>query len=98
MAGEGVSKLFVPCFMGTLREEGNKEAAGTESAVSDAEVMGSTRYVYLDENAGKTAVPFMSQPLERNFIGEEEDVQQEDVECNLQLDKMKTPAGSPGRP
>ena len=67
----------------------NKEAAGTESAVSDAEVMGSTRYVYLDENAGKTATPFMSQPLERNFIGEEEDVQQEDVECNLQLDKMK---------
>ena len=34
-----------------------KEAAGTESAVSDAEVMGSTRYVYLDENAGKTAAP-----------------------------------------
>ena len=54
----------------------NKEAAGTESAVSDAEEMGS-------------ATPFMSQPLERNFIGEEEDVQQEDVECNLQLDKMK---------
>ena len=45
-----------------------KEAAVTESAVSDAEVMGSTRYVYLDENAGKTAAPFMSQPLERNFI------------------------------
>ena len=66
-----------------------KEAAVTESAVSDAEVMGSTRYVYLDENAGKTAAPFMSQPLERIFIGEEEDVQQEDVECNLQLDKMK---------
>ncbi len=41
--------------------------------------MGNTRYVYLDENAGKTAAPFMSQPLERNFIGEEEDVQQEDV-------------------
>ncbi|MFS2556929.1 DUF4122 family protein [Bacteroides thetaiotaomicron] len=66
-----------------------KETAGTESAVSDTEVMGSTRYVYLDENAGKTAAPFMSQPLERNFIGEEEDVQQEDVECNLQLEKMK---------
>ena len=66
-----------------------KETVVTESAVSDAEVMGSTRYVYLDENAGKTAAPFMSQPLERNFIGEEEDVQQEDVECNLQLDKME---------
>ena len=53
------------------------------------DVMGATRFVYLDENAGKTAAPFMSQPLERNFIGEEEDVQQEDVECNLQLEKMK---------
>ena len=78
-----------PALWETLREEEKKEAAGTESAVSDAEVMGSTRYVYLDENAGKTAAPFMSQPLERNFIGEEEDVQQEDVECNLQLEKMK---------
>ncbi len=29
----------------------------------------------------------MSKRLERNFIGEEEDVQQEDVECNLQLNK-----------
>ena len=66
-----------------------KETGGTESAAPDAEVMGNTRYVYLDENAGKTAAPFMSQPLERNFIGEEEDVQQEDVEGNLQLEKMK---------
>ena len=39
-----------------------KEAAGTESAVSDAEVMGSTRYVYLDENAG-------SQPAKTGFPG-----------------------------
>ena len=51
--------------------------------------MGSTRYVYLDENAGKTAAPFMSQPLEKNFIGEEENVEQEEVECNLALEKMK---------
>ena len=71
-----------------------KETVVTESAVSDTEVrvedgLGIPVYEYLDENAGKTAAPFMSQPLERNFIGEEEDVQQEDVECNLQLDKMK---------
>lgn len=64
-------------------------AAVTGNMASDDEIIGSTRYVYLDENAGKTAAPFMSQPLERNFIGEEEDVQQEDVECSLQLDKMK---------
>lgn len=35
-----------------VSQKEKKEAAGTESAVSDAEVMGSTRYVYLDENAG----------------------------------------------
>ena len=52
-------------------KKGKPEPSGTESAVSDAEVMGSTRYVYLDENAGKTAAPFMSQPLDRNFIGDE---------------------------
>ena len=52
----------------TVKKE-KKEVAVTESAVSDAEVMGSTRYVYLDENAGKTAAPFMSQPLER-FVSE----------------------------
>lgn len=46
----------------TVKKE-KKETVVTESAVSDAEVMGSTRYVYLDENAGKTAAPFMSQPL-----------------------------------
>lgn len=65
------------------------EPAAAEPAASDDEVMGRTRYVYLDGDAGKTAAPFMSQPLERAFIGEEEDVEQEDVECGLQLEKMK---------
>lgn len=65
------------------------EASGTGAVASEDEVMGSTRYVYLDENAGKTAAPFMSQPLEKNFIGEEENVEQEEVECNLALEKMK---------
>ena len=31
----------------------------------EKEVMGKTRFVYLDENAGKTAAPYMSQPLEQ---------------------------------
>ena len=43
------------------------EASGTGAVASEDEVMGSTRYVYLDENAGKTAAPFMSQPLEKNY-------------------------------
>ena len=46
-------------------------------------VMGSTCFVYLDEDAGKGVAPYMSQPLETaaDFIGEEEDVAEEDVEC-----------------
>ena len=45
-----------------------------ESA-DEKEVMGKTRFVYLDENAGKTAAPYMSQPLEQgtDYIGEDEE-------------------------
>ncbi len=59
--------LCRPCVEGK-----EKETGGTESAAPDAEVMGNTRYVYLDENAGKTTAPFMSL-LKGIFIGEEED-------------------------
>lgn len=57
----------------------------------ESDVMGSTRFVYLDENAGKTVAPYMSQPLEINtdYIGEEEDIPEEEVECNLSLEEMK---------
>lgn len=39
-------------------------------------VMGATRFVYLDENAGTFAAPYMSQPLEtgNDYLGEEEAV------------------------
>lgn len=54
-------------------------------------IMGSTRFVYLDEDAGKTVAPYMSQPLETatDFIGEEEDIAEEEVECRLPLEEMK---------
>lgn len=55
----------------------------------ESDVMGSTRFVYLDENAGKTVAPYMSQPLESNYIGEDEDIPEEEVECNLPLEEMK---------
>ena len=68
-----------------------KDAERTDVSVSSSEdgIIGASRYVYLDEDAGKTVAPFMSQPLESDFIGEEEDVSQEDVECTLPLEKMK---------
>ena len=57
----------------------------------EKEVMGKTRFVYLDENAGKTAAPYMSQPLEMSadYIGEEDEIQDGEVECNLSLEEME---------
>lgn len=57
----------------------------------ESDVMGGTRFVYLDENAGQVAAPYMSQPLETgtDYIGEEEDISEQEVECNLPLEEMK---------
>ena len=52
-----------------------------------ADVMGATRFVYLDENAGKTVAPYMSQQLEMgsDLIGKDEDIPEDEVECKLPL-------------
>ena len=54
--------------------------------------MGKTRFVYLDENAGKTVAPYMSQPLEQgtDYIGEDEEIREEDVECLLPLEEWNS--------
>lgn len=54
-------------------------------------MMGSTRYVYLDENAGQTVAPYMSEPLGMgtDYIGEDEEVPEEEMECKLSLEEMK---------
>lgn len=57
--------------------------------IGEADVMGKTRFVYLDENAGKTIAPYMCQPLESDYIGEDKDVSDEEVECKLSLEEMK---------
>lgn len=58
---------------------------------SREEVMGKTRFVYLDEDAGQTVAPYMSEPLEEgtDYIGEEENIPDEDVECRLPLEEME---------
>ena len=52
------------------------------------DVMGATRFVYLDENAGKTVAPYMSQQLETgsDFIGADKDIPEDEVECKLPLE------------
>lgn len=59
------------------------------SVEEETDIMGSTRFVYLDENAGKSAAPFMSLPLETDFIGEEKGTEEEEVECNLPLEEIR---------
>ena len=53
-----------------------KEEEGTSCGTGSGDVMGATRFVYLDENAGTFAAPYMSQPLEtgNDYLGEEEAV------------------------
>lgn len=53
--------------------------------------MGATRFVYLDENAGKTVAPYMSQQLEMgsDLIGKDEDIPEDEVECKLPLEEMR---------
>lgn len=58
---------------------------------STADVMGATCFVYLDENAGKTVAPYMSQQLEMgsDLIGKDEDIPEDEVECKLPLEEMR---------
>ena len=58
---------------------------------SESSGMGSSRFVYLDENAGKTVAPYMSQQLEMgsDLIGKDEDIPEDEVECKLPLEEMR---------
>lgn len=71
--------------------EGKAELPASKSlSVEELEVIGSTRYVYLDEDAGQSVAPFMSEPLEMSSgYTEDEEIAEDEVECNLLLDEMK---------
>lgn len=72
--------------------EKKKEPEAPPSKQADEpNVMGSTRFVYLDENAGQTVAPYMTEPLEMNtgYTEDNEDVPEEEVECKLPLEEMK---------
>ena len=58
--------------------------------INNGAVIGETKFVYLDENAGTAVAPYMSQPLESAAIEEAGDIiEADDVECNLPLEEMK---------
>ena len=58
----------------TPRKKTETEKDHRRNPESAADVMGATRFVYLDENAGKTVAPYMSQQLEMgsDLIGKDE--------------------------
>ena len=66
-----------------------KEETPLPEPPSDADVMGGTQSVYLDEHTSETGAPFLSLPLEKDFIGEEAEMPEEDVECTLDLERMR---------
>lgn len=68
-----------------------KTEVALAEVADETDVMGKSRFVYLDENAGETVAPYMSQPLEMgtNYIGEEDEIPEEEVECKLSLEEMK---------
>lgn len=72
-------------------EKMNEPEAPPSKQASEPNVMGSTRFVYLDENVGQTVAPYMTQPLEMNtgYTEDNEDVPEEEVECKLSLEEMK---------
>jgi Domain of unknown function (DUF4122) len=72
--------------------EKKKEPEAPPSKQADEpNVMGSTRFVYLDENVGQAVAPYMTEPLEMNtgYTEDNEDVPEEEVECKLPLEEMK---------
>ena len=77
------------CFI--LPAIGHKQKKTTVKPGNAQDVMGATRFVYLDENAGKTVAPYMSQQLETgsDFIGADKDIPEDEVECKLPLEEMR---------
>ena len=78
--------LFVP--QAASGAEGN--AAVTDVPVPD--VMGSTRYVYLDKDAGQTVAPVLSEPMETVPAEEaetDENLLPEEVEYDLPMETLK---------
>lgn len=78
--------LFIPQAASGV--EGN--TAVTDAPVPD--VMGSTRYVYLDKDAGQTVAPVLSEPMETAPAEEaetDEDLLPEEVEYDLPMETLK---------
>ena len=65
----------------TPRKKPEMEKDHHRNPENAADVMGATRFVYLDENAGKTVAPYMSQQLEMgsDLIGKDEDIPEDEL-------------------
>ena len=78
--------LFVP------QAASGAEDNATVTDVPVLDIMGSTRYVYLDKDAGQTVAPVLSEPMETAPAEEAEtdgDLLPEEVEYDLSMDTLK---------
>ena len=89
------SKVYEICILlyGKKAEKNfvNEKSFDSSVPIDETDVIGHTRFVFLDENVGETVSPYMSQPLdmESDYIGGEEDTPEEGVECSLPLEEMR---------
>lgn len=84
-----VKRICDALYAVSFSAQAEKKGTPLPEPIPEADVMGGTQSVYLDENTGETGAPFLSLPLEKDFIGEEAEMPEEDVECTLDLERMR---------
>lgn len=84
-----VKRICEALYAVSSSAQAEKKGTPLPEPIPEADVMGGTQSVYLDENTGETGAPFLSLPLEKDFIGEEAEMPEEDVECTLDLERMR---------
>ena len=76
----------------TPKGKSEEESKVSPEKVSASDVIGGTHFVYLDENAGQTVAPVLSEPLgtdQEDIPEEDKQISSDEVEYSLSMDKLK---------
>ena len=76
----------------TPKGKSEEESKVSPEKVSDSDVIGGTHFVYLDENAGQTVAPVLSEPLgtdQEDIPEEDKQISSDEVGYSLSMDKLK---------
>ena len=76
----------------TPKTKSEEKSKVSPEKVSASDVIGGTHFVYLDENAGQTVAPVLSEPLgtdQEDIPEEDKQISSDEVEYSLSMDKLK---------